>query len=340
MQRKLGVSAVILLALSCTSPEKPGGAAARSAPSDSPAAVGVSFETLQTQFWVAGLDAIRAELHQRNLTALEAVSRGDAARQIEDVKAQLGRGVMGVVAVPKDAGLAVTLARLANEANTPIVFFNRPPEASDARSVAIVADNAGLSRAVGDYLCQLARAAGGTRKAAIMVGDLADTNAVERRDGFDAALAACRPVRVVARIPTGWKVETAAAGLGKVLAEHPDLGLVLTSSDFLLPAIAEALQAAGKWKKAGEPGHVILGGFDGDATAYRMLEDGYLDATGVQDVFFESKAAVQAILDLREGKSVPAIVRDEGFVIHAGNKAELAPRMWGARLLQRGGGTR
>jgi ABC-type sugar transport system substrate-binding protein len=125
-----------------------------------------------------------------------------------------------------------------------------------------------------------------------------------------------------------------------VLADHPDLGLVLTSSDFLLPAIAEALQAAGKWKKAGEPGHVILGGFDGDATAYRMLEDGYLDATGVQDVFFESKAAVQAILDLREGKSVPAIVRDEGFVIHAGNKAELAPRMWGARLLQRGAGTR
>jgi ABC-type sugar transport system substrate-binding protein len=76
---------------------------------------------------------------------------------------------------------------------------------------------------------------------------------------------------------------------------------------------------------------VILGGFDGDATAYQMLVDGYLDATGVQDVFFEVQASVQAILDARAGKAVPATILDPGFVIHAANLQEMAPRMWGAK---------
>jgi ABC-type sugar transport system substrate-binding protein len=77
---------------------------------------------------------------------------------------------------------------------------------------------------------------------------------------------------------------------------------------------------------------VLLGGFDGDATAYQMLIDGYLDADGVQDVFFEAKASVQSLLDLRAGKQVPDKILDSGFVIHQGNRSEKASQMWGARL--------
>jgi ABC-type sugar transport system substrate-binding protein len=103
----------------------------------------------------------------------------------------------------------------------------------------------------------------------------------------------------------------------------------------MLPAIVSALKSAGKYHKAGDQGHVILGGFDGDATAWRMLVDGYLDATGVQDVFFESEASVQALEDLKIGTDVPAVILDEGFVIHSGNREELEGRMWGARVARR-----
>src|SRR5690606_21887160 len=103
-------------------------------------------------------------------------------------------------------------------------------------------------------------------------------------------------------------------------------------SDFLLPSIASALKSAGKYRKTGEPGHVILGGFDGDATAYQMLKEGYLDATGVQDVYFEAEAAVQALRNLIASKEVLPLIQDPGFVIHQGNLQEMAPRMWGARV--------
>jgi ABC-type sugar transport system substrate-binding protein len=112
---------------------------------------------------------------------------------------------------------------------------------------------------------------------------------------------------------------------------NPDISFIFTSSDFMFPSIISALKNLGRWKKIGEEGHVILGGFDGDATAYQLMVDRYVDATGVQDLYFESEAAVKAIVDLKSGKEVPAVIPDPGFVIHQGNLRN-SPRMWGANV--------
>ena len=77
---------------------------------------------------------------------------------------------------------------------------------------------------------------------------------------------------------------------------------------------------------------MILGGFDGDATAWQMMQDGYLDATGVQDVYFEAEASVQAVLDLIEGKLVAELIRDPGFVLTQANMAQEKARTWGANV--------
>src|SRR6185295_2811013 len=124
----------------------------------------------------------------------------------------------------------------------------------------------------------------------------------------------------------------AQAGVANALHANPDINFIFTSSDFLFPSITSALKAAGRYKKIGETGHVILGGFDGDATAYRMLADGYVDATGVQDVYFEAQASVQALLDRRDGKPVGELILDPGSVIHQAKLKEMAPRMWGANI--------
>jgi inositol transport system substrate-binding protein len=270
---------------------------------------------------------------------LEAIADGDANRQLEQVKNFVARRVDGIVVVPKDGKSVIPMIKAANEAGIPIVLFNRPPDPSDAKSVAVVADNLGIARATAEHLCSLARKTGRKVKSAILIGDLGDQNSLARRDGFDQAAAACADaMEVVARIPTEWNQEKALAGVTNALQANPDIGLIFTSSDFMLPSIVSALKGAGRYRKAGEDGHVILGGFDGDATAWRMLDEGYLDATGVQDVFFESQAALQAVVDLKAGKSVPPVILDKGFVIHQGNKTELEPRMWGARVAKKARG--
>jgi ABC-type sugar transport system substrate-binding protein len=295
--------------------------------------VGVAFETLQTEYWVAGFEAIKAELKQRDITMLEAVADQDASRQLQQVKTFITRGVDGIILVPKDAKTCIPMIRAANEAKIPIVLFNRPADKSDAVSTAVVADNRTLTRDTVAYMIEQARKTGTEHKAMVVLGDLGDINAIGRRDGFeDAVKGHENMIKVVSRVPSEWNQEKAQAGVANALQANPDISFIFTSSDFLLPSITSALRAVGRYKKIGEPGHVILGGFDGDATAYQMLKDGYLDATGVQDVYFEARQSVQALLDRREGKPVGEVILDPGFVIHQGNLKEMAVRMWGANI--------
>ncbi len=309
-------------------------------PADAPGAttvpkqmtVGVAFETLQTEFWVAALGAFHDELSKRNIKMIEAIADGDANRQLEQVKSFITRKVDGVVVVPKDAKTILPAIKSANQANIPIALFNRPPDKSDARSVTVVADNYAITKATVEYMAQQAKKSGRRHKAMILLGDLGDINAIGRRDGFeDVVKQHADTIEVVARIPTEWNQEKAQAGVVNALQANPDMSFIFSSSDFLFPSVVSALKAAGRYKKIGEEGHVLLGGFDGDAMAYQMLVDGYLDADGVQDVYFEATAAVQAILDLKGGKPVAERIEDPGFVIHQGNLKEMAPRMWGAK---------
>ncbi|MBX3744859.1 MAG: sugar ABC transporter substrate-binding protein [Verrucomicrobiae bacterium] len=298
-----------------------------------PLTIGVAFETLQTEYWIAGYEAIKAECARRGFRVIEAVADNDANRQLQQVRNFITRKVDGIILVPKDASTCIPMIRAANAANIPIVLFNRPAGRSDAKSVAVVADNFALTRETVAYLIEEARKSGRKHKAMVLLGDLGDMNAIGRRDGFEAAVTeAPGIVDVVARIPTEWNQEKAHAGVVNALQAHPDISFIFTSSDFLLPSIVSALRSAGKYHKIGTPGHVLLGGFDGDATAYAMLLDGYLDATGVQDVYFEAEQSVQAIVDLRAGRELPEIIQDPGFVIHQGNLKEKAPQMWGANL--------
>ena len=295
--------------------------------------VGVAFETLQSEYWVVSFESIKEELEGRGIKVLEAIADGDANRQLEQVRNFLARGVDGIIIAPKDAKSVVPIIKAANRAKVPIVLYNRPPAETDADAVTIVADNFAIARETVAFLIEQAASAGGAHAAAILIGDLGDQNAVERRRGFDAAIKAPGvDIPVVAEVPTEWNQEKALAGLTNAFQAHPEIDLVFVSSDLLFPAAVSALKSAGRYEKIGEEGHVILGGFDGDATAYRMLKEGYLDADGVQDLAFESEQSVRALLALIAGKPVAPIIKDEGFVIHQGNLDERAPRMWGSSV--------
>ncbi len=295
--------------------------------------VGIAFETLQTEYWVAGFEAIKSELADHDIAILEAIADSDPNRQLQQIKNFITRKVDGIIMVPKDAKSCIPAIRAANSANIPIVLFNRPAGETDAKSVAVQADNFQIAKDTVGFLVEQARNSGTKHKAMIVMGDLGDMNAIGRRDGFDAAIKGNEDVvEVVSRVPSEWNQEKAQAGVVNGLQANPDINFLFTSSDFLLPSIVSALKSAGKYKKSGEAGHVILGGFDGDATAYQMLADGYLDATGVQDVYFEANATVQALIDLIKGKEVEALIRDPGFVIHQGNREEMASRTWGANV--------
>lgn len=293
--------------------------------------IGVAFETLQTEAWVAGFERIKSECARQNIKMLEAIADGDANRQFEQVRNFINRKVDGIILVPKDAKTVIPMIKAANAASIPVVLYNRGADATEAKHIVVTADNLTLTRQTVEYLIEQARKTGRKHKAMVLLGDLGDVNALGRRDGFEEAVKnAPDVVEVVSRIPTEWNQEKALAGVVNGFQANPDISFIFTSSDFMFPSIMSALKNLGKWKKVGEEGHVLLAGFDGDGTAYQLLVDGYLDATGVQDFYFESEAAVKALVDLKAGRQVPPRIPDPGFVIHQENLKKMAPRMWGA----------
>src|SRR5688572_15138084 len=97
-------AALMILHAGCGKSEPRGGSA-----SDAPAAqgkvktIGVAFETLQTEGWVAAWDRIKEESQKNGITMLEAVADGDANKQFEQVRNFINRKVDGIIIAPKDS---------------------------------------------------------------------------------------------------------------------------------------------------------------------------------------------------------------------------------------------
>lgn len=295
-----------------------------------PRTIALLFDSLISSFWVAAIEQFRHAIQARGWSVLEAVSNMDDNRQYEQVQSMIQRKVDGIVIVHTDDKAVIPAIRAANAAGVPMVHFNRPPAANDAYSVAVVADNRKLMDDTVSALIGIARERGGHYKAAVLTGDLGDANAVHRRDGIQDAVARHPDVvEVVARIATEWNADKAFARLSNALQAHPDINMLVTSSDFLTPQIEQALRTAGKWHPVGEPGHVLIAGFDGDDKGYEQLAAGYYDVDGVQNLDYEVDLTLQALDRLWAGELPPKILVDPGFVITHETLTKKRDQMWG-----------
>lgn len=290
----------------------------------------IMFDSLESLFWVEGLQVLKEKAKAAGWEPLESISNQDDNKQFEQVQSMIQRKVNGIIIVQTDSKAVIPAIRAANKAKIPMVHFNRPPADSTAQSVAIQADNRKIMKDTITRLVDLAQKKGGKYKACILIGDLGDQNAIQRRDGFfDIVDQHKDMIEVVARVSTEWNADKAFAGLTNALQANPDINMLVTSSDFLIPQIQQALTVAGKWKKTGEEGHVMFAGFDGDQGQYQVLKDGYMDAGGVQNLFYEADLAIDAIKKMRAGEHVDKLLLDPGFVMTQANLESDSEKMWG-----------
>jgi ABC-type sugar transport system substrate-binding protein len=296
--------------------------------------VALLFDSLVSPFWVASIDRMKLESARRRWSVLEAVSNQDDNKQYQQVRSMLQRGVDGIIIVHTDNKAVIPAVRAANLSGVPMVHFNRAPASSDAYLVAIVADNRRLMRETSAALVDLARRRGGRYEVAVLIGDLGDANAVDRRDGFQKTFDRNPDiVEVVARIATDWNADKAFSGLSNALQAHPGLNMLITSSDFMTPQSDRAgLRAAGKWHKAGDSEHVLIAGFDGDDNGYSQLAAGYFDVDGVQSLDYEVQLSFEALERMWAGEMPRKVLVDPGFVIGRESLLERRGQMWGYRV--------
>src|SRR5262245_48546397 len=298
-----------------------------------------AFQDLSTGFWVAGHKAIVTTLQKNGVEVVELNGGKDANRQLEQIKDCIAQGADGIILTADDGDSETMLVGLAQEADVPIATFNRPPS-DTSKGIIVVADNESVARQAVEAMATKAeerfKATGKQLHPLILVGDLADPNAVKRREGFMNALKNHEAIfEKPVEINTKWNSQVALAGLEAAVTADPNIDFIFTSSDFLFPTIKGVLDGKGMWKKTGESGHVILGGLDGDDGACQLIRDGYVDSTGVQDVYYEAQLALQGILDaIASGETQPNAVKlDPGFALSAENYDFKGADTWGCQVL-------
>jgi ABC-type sugar transport system substrate-binding protein len=290
------------------------------------------FSGSETEFWAAGIKSIGDSLTAANATVIEHNSNEDPNRQLEQVRDCITQGVDGIIIIPEDGSSALTIIGEANAAGIPIGVFNRPPASEEGAAIVAVADNRDVAAQTVQYLADEAAKLGRKVQPLIMVGNLSDQNAVERRNGFMDVIDAnpdlfLEPIEV----QTNWDAATGQANLQAAVQANPDIDVLFTSSDFLFPQIQAVLEPLGKWAPVGEEGHVIMGGLDGDNRACGLIRDGYVDATGVQDLFFEASSMLEALsaaIDSGEAQPDDTLI-DPGFALTQANFGEREQDMWG-----------
>jgi ABC-type sugar transport system substrate-binding protein len=301
-----------------------------------------AFQDVSTEFWVASHMAIIGTLNDAGFEVTELNGGQDANRQLEQIRDCIAQGVDGIILIAQDGESGNTIINEAQENDVPIATFNRPP-ADPSEGIVVVADNESVAQQAVEFMAQkaLGRFEGTGEKInpLILVGDLADPNAVARRQGF---------INVIEKYPdlfnapvelaTEWNADKAQAQLEEAITANPNIDFIFASSDFMFPLIRSVLDAHGKWIPAGQQGHVILGGLDGDATACQLIKEGYVDATGVQDLYYEAQLTTEHLLAaIESGDTAPnAVLQDPGFALTSGNIDFQEMDSWGCVLLSEG----
>lgn len=126
-----------------------------------------------------------------------------------------------------------------------------------------------------------------------------------RKKGFEDEIARYPDIKCISGNMKG-DAKTAREWLEGVLEDGKEIDAVHCSSDYPARGLAEALGEAGKWKKQGEPGHLIFVTIDGDPYAADQIQEGYYDASIVQDAVGYGKILITLLRDyLFQGKEIP-----------------------------------
>lgn len=294
-----------------------------------------AYQGLASTFWVGALSAVTQGLKTRGYQMVAYDGQQNATTQLQQVKDCINQGVAGIIIVEQDAQSAVGIIKVANQANIPIAVLNRPPAASSAHSIVVVSDNEKIAQSTVNTLVQSVEKVGHKVHPLLLVGALTDPNAILRKQGFDAVIAQHPNLFYPAvYVNTNWDSATGLAGLQDALQAHPDIDFIYSSADFLYPQIKAALQPLGRWAPDGNAKHVILGGFDGDENACSLIKQGYVDATGVQNLNFEADSVIDALSKAIAAKDTQPnqTITDPGFTLTPANIATQGQNDWGCAI--------
>jgi len=317
MKKTLSILLVLAMVLSF-------GVSAAFAEDYSNVTIGISMDAIESQMWTENQASMHAALDEMGIKYTEVIADGDAQKQNQQIETLIAAGVSAIIIAPKDSTTIVSAIKKCNEAGIPVVMNNRGAGEGAVVGCSVASDNKSMVIREMEWVVEQAQASGKTYKVMEFIGSLGDTNAVARHEGFQQVAEQYPEIFTeVIEIPTEWKAENADSLGQAALQANPDVNMIFTASDFLIPTIKAMLQKFDMWYPTSDEKHVLWVTFDGAADAVNEIKDGYIDIVSVQDATQQAKLCVENAVALAMGEEVDPDAFDQGFEVTQANVEEL-----------------
>ncbi|MEG1175091.1 MAG: sugar ABC transporter substrate-binding protein [Ruthenibacterium sp.] len=292
--------------------------------------IGLSLPSLISQYFEGVQKAAEEISATENVELVVVNANGDASEQKSQIQSLISGGCQAVITLSQDSDAIVSSAADCKAAGIPFIALDRQP--SDLKDVDLFL---GFSNEQAAGLCAQAMADAakemGYEKVQVieMVGDLNDTNAVERKNFFEAK-AKELGFEIVAEVPTEWNVDTAFNRLTDTVQNTASFNAIYSPSDILIPAIMSVLTTRGEWVEFGAENHKIITCIDGSPSGVAAVKSGFVYATSNNDAFVIGKQGILSALDMiRNGAPEEKIQALESAIVTKEVAEQAGDTIWG-----------
>ncbi len=229
--------------------------------------------------------------------SVEIRSAGDDNRQqAEDVRYFIDKGVDLLIISANEAAPMTPIVEEAYQKGIPVILVDRKI-LSDKYTAYISADNYEIGRAVGNYMASTLKGKGNVVE---LTGLSGSTPAMERHQGFMAAISNFPDIKLIDKADAAWEREPAEVAMDSILRRHPKIDAVYAHNDRIAPG---AYQAA---RKAGREKEMIFVGIDalpGKGNGLELVLDSVLNATFIYPT--NGDKVLQLAMNILETKPYP-----------------------------------
>lgn len=220
----------------------------------------------------------------------------DNRRQAEDVHYFIDKGVDLLIISANEAAPMTPIVEEAYQKGIPVVLVDRKI-LSDKYTAYIGADNYEIGRAVGNYIASSLKGKGNVVE---LTGLGGSTPAMERHQGFMAAISNFPDVKLIDKADAAWERGPAEVAMDSMLRRNPKIDAVYAHNDRIAPG---AYQAA---KKVGREKEMMFVGIDalpGKGNGLELVLDSVLDATFIYPT--NGDKVLQLAMNILEKKTYP-----------------------------------
>lgn len=220
----------------------------------------------------------------------------DNNKQAEDVHYFIDKGVDLLIISANEAAPMTPIVEEAYQAGIPVILVDRKI-LSDNYTAYISADNYEIGRAVGNYIASRLKGKGNIVE---LTGLSGSTPAMERHQGFMAAINKFPEIKLIDKADAAWEQGPAETEMDSMLRRHPKIDAVYAHNDRIAPGAYQAAQKVGREKE------MIFVGIDalpGKGNGLELVLDSVLDATFIYPT--NGDKVLQLAMNILEKKPYP-----------------------------------